>query len=124
MTDSKNVYIVDDEEAVRHSLSTLLSVLGYLPASFASAEEFLESFQPDLTGFLFVDLRLTGLSGRELIEKVAAEGTELSIILMTGHAASDSLSWTAAHSVLVLEKPFSAADLKQHLASAGVDERQ
>ncbi len=113
MTESHIAYVIDDDEAVRHSLATLISVLGHGTESYESAEQFLEDFCPDWTGVLFVDLRLPGISGRELIEKITAAGTKLKIVLMTGHAASDSLVWTDAHSVLVLEKPFAVTQLKE-----------
>ena len=60
------VFIVDDDASVRDSLSLLLSLHGYVTATFASAEDFLGAFKPGSRGCLIVDIRMPGMSGLDL----------------------------------------------------------
>lgn len=108
------VFVVDDEETVRHSMEVLLRVLGFPVRTFPSAELFLESYQESWTGCLFVDLQMPGMGGRELLAELDRRQQLLPAILMTGHADEESLQW-AAHlsSIIVLEKPFSVEQMKE-----------
>ena len=104
---SITVYIVDDDNSIRTALGRLLRSIGYHALTFASAEEFLE-FAPELgEGCLVLDIRLPGMSGLDLQEKIASRGTELPVIIMTAH---DNPQWQEraekADVVAYLKKPF------------------
>lgn len=82
----EKVYIVDDDEAIRDSLAWLLKTRGLATETFASAEDFLEQCSPRHAGCLVLDIRMPGMSGLELQEKLADAGCALPVIFLTGHA--------------------------------------
>ncbi|MEO5692508.1 MAG: response regulator [Usitatibacter sp.] len=104
------VYIVDDDAAVRDSLSLLLSLRGYRTATFASAEAFLSALQPHWSGCVMADLRMPGLSGLELQGELAARGSTLPVVIMTAHGdVASARAAFKADAVDFLEKPFDEA---------------
>jgi len=107
------VYIVDDDAAMRDSLSLLLGLLGYHAASFASAEALLAAYQDKWTGCVVADLKLPGKSGLELQAELRARGSRLPFVIITGHG--DVASARAAfqsEAVDFLEKPLDEEDLR------------
>lgn len=80
-----SIFIVDDDLAVRDSLAVLLEVEGFSPRTFASAESFLEVWSPDLRGGLLLDVRMPGMDGLELLDRLNNSGNELPVVVMTGH---------------------------------------
>ena len=113
------VFVVDDDEAVRDSLSMLLGSVGLEVETFGSASEFLESFDPERPACLILDVRLPGMSGLELQKELAARGSELPIVFITGHGdvpmAVQAMQLGAAD---FLEKPFKEQDLLDRVAKA------
>ena len=107
------VFVVDDEEVVRKSLSRLLRTFGYEATPLPSAEAFLESYTGDDAACLLLDLRMPGMSGLDLIEELRRRQSRLPIIVMTGHTDIASMQRLKALDTLgFLEKPFPIADLK------------
>lgn len=78
-----SVLVVDDEEAVLHSVSVLLQSMGHDVVAFESAEHLLASKLPD-HGCVLTDLFLSGLSGLQLHAALGAIGSPLSVIVMSG----------------------------------------
>ena len=79
------VYVVDDDDAVRDSLQALLESRGYVVSAQASAEAFLASYRVGPLACAVVDLRMPGMDGLTLIERLMAEGKRLPVIMVTGH---------------------------------------
>jgi len=79
------VFLVDDDAAIRDALSLLLSLKGMRAQVFASAEAFLETYQPDWRGCLLTDLRMPGMSGLDLNQSLRQRGVSLPVILLTAH---------------------------------------
>ncbi|HET9699928.1 MAG TPA: response regulator [Burkholderiales bacterium] len=79
------VFIVDDDAAVRDSLSLLLGVRGFRTACFASAESFLASHRGGEAGCLLLDVRMPGISGLDLQTELVKRGDPLPVIIITGH---------------------------------------
>lgn len=79
------VFLVDDDAAVRDALSLLLSLKGLRAQVFASAEDFLETYDPTQRGCLLTDLRMPGLSGLELNQELQRRGITLPVVLLTAH---------------------------------------
>ena len=107
------VYIVEDDAAMRDSLSLMLGLLGFSTVSFESAEAFLETYRDEWVGCVVADLRLPGLSGLELQANLRARGTKLPFVIITGHG--DVKSARAAfqsEAVDFIEKPFDEAELR------------
>lgn len=86
MADEPLVHVVDDDEAVRDSLATLLSSVGLPSRGYANAELFLSAC-PDLkSGCVITDVRLPGKTGLELLADLTKPGKTVSVIVITGHA--------------------------------------
>ena len=86
MTDyNPTVFLVDDDEAVRDSLGLLMKSVALASQSFSSADEFLAEFDPDCPGCLVLDIRMPGMSGMELQQKLINMRAILPIIFITGH---------------------------------------
>ncbi|HSD61107.1 MAG TPA: response regulator [Burkholderiales bacterium] len=84
--DAPKVFIVDDDDAIRDSLAWLMSTRGLTAQAFGSAEEFLGACPEDAPGCLVLDMRMPGMSGLELHEKLLERGCTLPVIFLTGHA--------------------------------------
>lgn len=107
------VYVVDDDPAMRDSLSLVLGLVGYQTASFESAEAFLEAYRDDWAGCVVADLRLPGKSGLDLQEGLRAKGSRLPFIIITAHGDVPSArSAFLSEAVDFLEKPFDEAELR------------
>jgi RNA polymerase sigma factor (sigma-70 family) len=107
MAEDLAVYIVDDDPAVRDSLSLLLSLRGSRTATFGSAEDFLAALRPEWRGCLVADIRMPGMDGLELQRELARRGVRLPVVIVTAHG--DVASARAAFrsdAVDFLEKPF------------------
>ncbi len=78
------VYIVDDDVSVRRALGRLLRSVGMDARSFGSAQEFLDSDFTDRNACLIADVKMPGLDGLELQQKLVESGTNLPMILITG----------------------------------------
>jgi len=108
------VYIVEDDAAMRDSLSLMLGLLGFRTAAFESAEAFLETYRDDWVGCVVADIRLPGMSGLELQADLYAKGRKLPFVIITGHG--DVKSARAAfqsEAVDFIEKPFDEAELRR-----------
>jgi len=118
LTTSNTVFIVDDDEAVRDSLRWLLEANGYRVRDYASAEAFLEAYDPSVVGVLIVDVRMPGMSGLELQEVLIARKAPLPIVFITGHGdVPMAVSTIKKGAVDFLEKPFNEADLRAIVAT-------
>lgn len=101
------VFVVDDDRAVRESLALLVQSVGLEVETFASAGEFLDAYRPDRRGCLITDIRMPGMSGLELQERLTEDGYHIPVIVLTGFgdvpAAVRALKGGAVDFV---EKPF------------------
>jgi FixJ family two-component response regulator len=116
---SLTVFVVDDDESIRRALKRLLGSNGYQAVTFESAEDFLESRPVQCECCLILDIRLTGMSGFDLLHNLASSGVKLPVIFMT---ACDNPEWqqTAEKegAVAYLRKPFSEQSLLNAVRSA------
>jgi two-component system response regulator FixJ len=79
------VHVVDDDEAMRHSLAFLLEAAGYRVRTYPSAVDFLEAVPAMERGCIVTDVRMPGLSGLDLVERLNATGVTDPVIVITGH---------------------------------------
>jgi FixJ family two-component response regulator len=106
------VCVVDDDASLRESLQDLLESVGLRVAAFASAQEFLRRTRPEVPSCLVLDVRLPGLSGLELQQRLAADAMAMPIIFITGHGDIPmSVQAMKAGAVEFLPKPFREQDL-------------
>ncbi|MCW5772507.1 MAG: response regulator, partial [Rhodospirillaceae bacterium] len=110
MPDIMHIAVIDDDESMRLSLAGLLRSLGHAVRGFASAEEFLAA-EADFTCILS-DLRMPGLGGLGLLERMRSSGRATPVILMTAFADAAAEARAArAGATGFLRKPFDAASL-------------
>jgi FixJ family two-component response regulator len=101
------VYVVDDDPAIRDSLSLSLSLRGYHISQFANAKDFLNAFDAAWMGCVVADIRMPGLSGLQLQAELAARGSNLPVVIITGHGdVTSARAAFRAKAVDFLEKPF------------------
>src|SRR4051794_3052393 len=79
------IAIVDDDEAVRAAVASLVRSQGYAAVTFGSAEDFLTFMQISTTSCIITDLRMPGLSGLDLQDRLIARGHRIPIIFITGN---------------------------------------
>jgi len=102
------VFVVDDDRAMRESLSWLLDSVGLRVRSYATAADFLAEHDPAQPGCLVLDVRMPGMSGLDLQAELARRGVELPTIVITGHAeVSMAVRAVKAGAIDFIEKPFS-----------------
>lgn len=113
------VHIIDDDDAVRDSLATLLEVVGVPVFTYGSAEAFLAALSSGAEGCVVTDVRMPGMSGLELLAKVRAEGCALPVIVATAQAGQGLAEGAMAHGAhAVLEKPFAPDDFLAAVTAA------
>jgi two-component system response regulator DctR len=78
-------HLVDDDEAIRDAVAWLLKSRGIPSTAYASAEEFLAAWSPNLAGCLILDMRMTGMTGLDLFELLQEKQSTLPVIFLTGH---------------------------------------
>jgi two-component system response regulator DctR len=82
---TQTAYLIDDDEAIRDSLSWLLESRGVACLAYSSAEAFLAAWTPALAGCILLDIRMGGMSGPELFALLQDRGSRLPVIFLTGH---------------------------------------
>jgi len=116
------IAVVDDDDSVQRSLGRLLRALHYGVQVFGFGEEFLASGSADVCDCAVVDVRMPGIDGLELQERLAASHPKLPVILITGHVDPATNAQVAkTRAVALLHKPISQTDLVKaiHQALAG-----
>ena len=113
------VYIVDDEFAVRDSLTILIESTGQPVMSFESAESFLDHYDSEQPSCLLLDVRMPSMSGLDLQEELIKRSIDIPIIFISGHAdVPDSAKAFRAGAVDFLEKPFNEEILLSRIEEA------
>ena len=101
------VYVVDDDEAVRDSLQWLLEGKDYRVRCYDSAETFLSRFDPREVACLIVDVRMNGMTGLELQDRLIERKSPLPIVFITGHGDVPMAVTTMKKGALdFIQKPF------------------
>ena len=113
------IFVVDDDEAMRHSLVFLLQSLGQPVQAFASAESFLAAWGKRQAGCLVADVRMPGISGLELQRELNERGDALGLVFISGHGDIPMVVRAMrAGAIAFLEKPFNDQVLLDHVAEA------
>ena len=108
-SDSLNLVVVDDDEEVRRALRRLLRAMGHTVRIFGSAEEY--EAAPVAADCLIVDLRLPGLNGFELMERLRLRGSSTPSVFITGDGGPSPNDPTIHAGTPSLAKPFDEHDL-------------
>lgn len=119
-TDEKQtVFIVDDDLAIRHAMSLLLRSVGLESETFATADDFLERCDGYSAACLVLDIRMPGLSGLELQQRLLELGVSIPIIFITGHAdVPMAVEAMQNGAVAFIQKPFTDDELLESISEA------
>jgi FixJ family two-component response regulator len=112
------VAVVEDDVSVRQSLLRLLRSSGRSAVGYESAEEFLMRYSQDTPGCLVLDIHLRGMSGIDLLEKLATENVVIPIVFITAIDEAPSGEELRRPGVTCLQKPFDEALLIQAIDTA------
>lgn len=119
MTAERTVFIVDDDPGLLDSLAEMVKAMGLQPACYANASEFLTTFDLSRPGCLVLDVRLPGMCGPELQEELAARGSQLPVIMITGHGdVATGVRAMKRGAYDFLEKPYSPPQLRDTIRHA------
>jgi FixJ family two-component response regulator len=113
------IFVVDDDSAVRDALKLLLRSVGQSVETYGAGTEFLESYSEDRPGCLVLDIRMPGMSGLELQQKLNEKHSILPIIFITGHGdVPMAVEAMQAGAVDFIQKPFRDQDLIDRINQA------
>lgn len=119
VSQSPTVFIVDDDPAVQQALRLSFRSVGYRAEVFASAIQFLETYNEHMMGCILLDVRIPGMSGLELQEKLNERNSILPIIFMTGHGdVPMAVTAMQAGALDFIQKPFNDQELLDRVAQA------
>ncbi len=112
MSEQQTVFVVDDDDALRDSILWLLESIGLSAEMHASATDFLKACNPERSGCLLLDVRMPGMSGMELLERLKANNVLLPVIIITGHGDVPMAVRAIKSGALdFIQKPFNGQDL-------------
>lgn len=112
MNTISNVFVIDDDSAVRDSLRMLLKAAGYTVATFSNADNFLAICNPETEGCIILDVNMLGMDGPALQEELHRRGSRLPIIFLTGHGSIPlSVRALKAGALDFLTKPVDGTEL-------------
>jgi two-component system response regulator DctR len=113
------VHVVDDDDAIRDALSWLLRSRGVAARCWPSAEAFLADYSDAMRGCLVLDVRMDGMSGVELFDRLLSRGSRLPVIFLTGHGDVPLAVAALKKGALdFVEKPFNDNDLVDRIVAA------
>ena len=112
-------YVVDDDESIRTLWRWLMESNGIAVRTFATAEEFIESYRNGGAGCLVLDIKLPDMSGLELQEYLNGRDIEIPIVFVTGHGdVQAAVSALKGGAVDFIQKPFSHREVLAIIANA------
>jgi FixJ family two-component response regulator len=100
------ILVVDDDEAVRNSLRSLMESEGFEVRAFSNGHDLLNEASLPATGCLVVDYHMPAMNGLELVSALRSREVSIPAILITGNPTKDMHERAAANAVLVVEKPW------------------
>jgi FixJ family two-component response regulator len=113
------VFIVDDNDGVRDSIAELVDSVGLCHATFASAQQFLDAFDPAAGGCLVLDVRMAHMSGPALQDRLNAMGAAIPIVFISGHADIEvAVRTIKAGAVNFVTKPYREQQLLDSINEA------
>ncbi|MEW6249155.1 MAG: response regulator transcription factor [Planctomycetota bacterium] len=119
VTRTPTVFVVDDDQALCESLQWLLESVGLAVRTFPSAEQFLAAYDPADPGCLVLDIRMPGMNGLDLQNRLGGRGITLPVIVITGHGDVPlAVRALRAGAVDFLEKPVHDQLLLQRIRAA------
>ena len=119
MSNQPNVFVVDDDQAMRNSLKWLIESVGMKVETYSTADEFIRNYYPGRAGCLLLDVRMPGMSGLELQEHFIKHQINIPIIIITGHGdVPMAVRAMKSGAVDFIEKPFNDELLLESIRNA------
>ena len=119
MSKQPNVFVVDDDQAMRNSLKWLIESVGMNVETYSTADEFIQNYYPGRAGCLLLDVRMPGMSGLELQEHFIKHQINIPIIIITGHGdVPMAVRAMKSGAVDFIEKPFNDELLLESIRNA------
>ena len=113
------VFVVDDDDAMRESLTWLIESVGLNVETYASADDFLKSYYPGRPGCVLLDVRMPGMSGLELQGHLQQQQVNVPVIMITGHGdVPMAVRAMKAGAIDFIEKPFNDEQLLESIRNA------
>ncbi|MFI0843708.1 response regulator transcription factor [Mesorhizobium sp. IMUNJ 23232] len=112
MPKNLEIAVIDDDPSFRVALVESLVSLGYGTGGYTSAEDYLGSVGEKLFDCIVTDIHMPGMSGFDLVQRLAAHGSTTPVVLITARSeASLAVRASAVGAVCLLRKPFKTSDL-------------
>ena len=119
MSKQPNVFVVDDDQAMRNSLKWLIESVGMKVETYSTADEFIQNYYPGRAGCLLLDVRMPGMSGLELQEHFIKHQINIPIIIITGHGdVPMAVRAMKSGAIDFIEKPFNDELLLESIRNA------
>ena len=119
MTKVGHIYLIDDDESMRTSLSRMLRDVGYIVEDFSSAVTFLEDSVPVAPAVILLDMQMPDMTGLDLQEKLVQLGRKTPIVFVSGQSHPHQIVNSLKRGALdFLFKPFNLEDLLKAVADA------
>ena len=119
MTKVGHIYLIDDDESMRTSLSRMLKDVGYIVEDFSSAVTFLEHSVPVAPAVILLDMQMPDMTGLDLQEKLVHLGRKTPIVFVSGQSHPHQIVKSLKHGAVdFLFKPFNLEDLLKAVADA------
>jgi FixJ family two-component response regulator len=119
MDNDSTVFVVDDDAGARESVVALVGLKGLKAEGFSSAEEFLAQYDPTRKGCVVIDVRMAGMSGLDLLQKLKARKSSLPVVVITGYAdVPMAVRAMQEGAITFLEKPCQEQELWQAITQA------
>ncbi len=112
MSDTRNVYVVDDDDAIRRSVSFMLRTSGYSVRVYAAGTAFLREAKTVAPGCVLLDVRMPEMDGLEVQRRLTERGVDLPVVVLTGHGdVAIAVEAMKGGAIDFIEKPFEKAQL-------------
>lgn len=111
---SKKILIVDDERNIRTTLKMCLSGEGYEIETAVNGEDGLEKAEKDKYDLIFLDIKMPGMNGMEVLEELRKRGNKTNIVIMTAYGTiEDAVKAMKLHAVDFIPKPFTPEEIRE-----------
>lgn len=113
------VYVVDDDPAACRAVAELAQTFGYQVRSYQNPEDFLDSVSPDRPGCVVLDIRMPGMSGSDVHQRLVERGLALPVVVLTAYAdTSMTVRSLRRGAISVIDKPYREDELWRSIQDA------
>lgn len=119
MSDADKIYVVDDDQSIRHSLTLLIEGVGRPAATFASGAAFFAGFDPSDAACIVLDVRLPDMDGISILQRLQKTDRPPPVLIITGHGDVPlAVKAMKAGATDFIEKPFNGETILEHIEAA------